>query len=94
MSVNFYDGLDVAEILLPRRVLNWILRIAVVALLLLLWSPLLSVDQVATFLVDQGIARAQALLEPIVEQLKDTLPQPPPSAEVTTTLPTSTVPGT
>lgn len=85
MSVNFFDGVDLAEALLPHKVMKWLVRAGVTALALLLWSPWLSTDQVGQFLADQGAARAEAILELVRDKLLAALPDPPASA--TTTVP-------
>ena len=85
MSFNFFDGVDLADALLPRKVRRWLVRAAVAALALLLWSPWLSTDQVGQFLADQGAARAEAVLGPVRDKLLAALPDGP--SPTTTTAP-------
>lgn len=69
MSVNFYDGVDYADALLPKRIMRRLVTLTVVVVLALLATPLLSTEQVAGFLHTQAVQRVNATIGPLVENM-------------------------
>lgn len=74
--MNFYDATDIATAILPKRLVQTLVRFAVLVLAVLLWSPLLSTRDVGTWLHTQATQKVQTDLAPLVDHLQETLLHP------------------